>query len=73
MTIVEFLGGLVEETNIHFVSDRQGGTKPHSGEAFVDVLEGGEVKKYCATRSSPDGHSKFGLVLREALSCSSGK
>ena len=40
LSIVDFFEDNVGEENIHFVADKAGGSKPHSGEAFVDCIQG---------------------------------
>lgn len=49
LDICDFFDGKITEEQIHFVSDRVGGTKPHSGDAFIDcagVAQSRELLKY---------------------------
>lgn len=46
LSIVEFFECQVEEYCIHFIQDRPGGNKPHSGEAFVDCENADTLLKY---------------------------
>jgi len=47
LAIVEFLEHTVEEENIHFVADRPGGNKPHSGECYIDCPKGIKQAERC--------------------------